>query len=124
MECNFCNFLLQRASKTLKRFLLRNQKVCKGALRFLLHFVDAEQPKGQLTRFCFACFMYVCMYVMTRKSYKCEQSNNWLIVHIIFQTGQSSTSKAWLISFSAATTADASKRLSAACHNSTTEGGQ
>ena len=48
---------------------------------------------------------------MTRKSYKCEQSNNWLIVHIIFQTGQSSTSKAWLILLSAATTADAAKRV-------------
>ncbi len=32
--------------------------MCKGTLRFLLHFVDAKQPKGQLSRFCFACFIW------------------------------------------------------------------
>ena len=48
---------------------------------------------------------------MTRKTYKCEQSNNWLIVYIIFKPVNQALSKAWLISFSAATTADAAKRV-------------
>ena len=60
---------------------------------------------------------------MTRKTYKCEQSNNWLIVYIIFKPVNQALSKAWLISFSAATTADASKRASAACHDQHNGGG-